>query len=475
MLLASVRLIFCALNLTAIIQILRGTTVSYHHAVVVWEHVTMWNLSLILGPMNHLRWSINWLSLSFRAALPIWTTNFTTSWSLRLINLIVLAMVRSWSCNSLTRWTWNSMSCQSFSIHRPNMTMWRLFWCRSRSTWACILISTLLFSCAIWSMITSRSHSTWATIVFTISSFRWFALIIWTQSALLAQAVIIATDLRSLFLYQLLIITWRVSSSVKLLLISELLLLRWKLLRSILLLLSVWRLLGCSGARSLLSGSIATCCCSNWCSVVAWTTLLLNELWSIRILYHTLISLVHTDIGWENTVIKVLLLCGIQRVWYLILWCNSWCWLTSLGLRNVLTCQFMQLVVIMISALLWVQLSSLTCSEILIILLHRFDSCATASWMWLSIIIFHITAFSSIHKIIHFRRRHLRQIIILGALWMHIQSLHLWSFFIINRVFHRTRLFCRWNVWNIGLLSRYICHQSFVLNLPLLILFFRLT
>ena len=359
------------------------------------------------------------------------------------------------------------------------MRMRRLFRCRTRSTWASILVTINFFSCTVWSMISSWSHSTWATIVFTICSFSWFTFIIWTYSTLLTQTVIVTANLRSLFLYKLLIIAWRISSSVKLLLISQLLLFGRVMLLNILLWthlsISMWGLLCCSGTCCLLSWSIATWCCSNWCSVVAWAALFLNELRGIRILNHTLITLVHTNICWEDTIIKLLLLCGIQWIWYLIFWSNSWCWFTSLGLCNVLTCQFMQLVVVIISALLRVCHSSLTCPKILIILLNRFNSCATASRMWLSIIIFHITILRCIHEIIHFSLRHLWQIVILGALWMHVQSLYLRSFLIINSVLHRTRLFCRGNIWYVRLLSRYIAHQSFVLSLPLLILFLLFT
>ena len=338
LLLSTMLLVFGARNLSTVVQILRGSTVSYHHALIVWKHVTMWNLSLVLGPMYHLWGSVQWLRLSFGTAM--FVTSFATSWSWRLINLIILAMVLSWSCNSLTWRARDCVSSQCFGIDWTNMGMRWLLWCRTWSAWACVLVATLLLGCTIWSMIASRSHSTWATIVFAISSLGRFAFVVRTHPTLLAQAVIITAYLRCLFLNELLVITWRISSSVKLLLISQLLLLWWIMLLNILVLLwarllSVWGLLSCTGR--LLSWSITACSCSNWCSVVAWAALFLDELRSIGVLNHTLISLVHADIGWENTVIKMLLLCGIQRIWYLILWSNSWCWFTSLRLRDVLT------------------------------------------------------------------------------------------------------------------------------------------
>lgn len=168
-------------------------------------------------------------------------------------------------------------------------------------------------------------------------------------------------------------------------LIPELLLFGWVMLLCLLMRahLTVW-----DGSLLLSIRSITACSCPSRCSISTWATLFLYKLRWIRILNHALISLVHTDICRENAVIKVLLLSCVQRVWYLIFWCNSWCWFTTLRLWYILTCQFMEFICFFFTSWLWIILSSLWLSKMLLFRLNWFHPCATWSWVWLSVTLF---------------------------------------------------------------------------------------
>ena len=274
--------IFWASTLSSICKIWWRIAISYNHAVIVWKHMTMWYLSLILWTMNHLWRCINWLSLAFGTAM--FFTLFCSSRS-----IMMRSMMMPWSSNSLSWWAWNGMTCQSLCVYRSNMWMGWLFWRRSGSTWTGVWMVTLFLCCAIWSLI-----STWCTLIFAVSSSGRFALIIWTQSTIFAQTIVIAAHLWSLFLDQLLVVAWRISSSVKLLLISELLLFWWVMLLCLLMRahLIIW-----DGSLLLSIWSITACSCPSRCSISTWATLLLNKLRWIWVLNHALIALVHANVS----------------------------------------------------------------------------------------------------------------------------------------------------------------------------------
>ena len=189
--------------------------VTYNHAVVVAQHVTMIYVSLIilvvLSMSKHLSWSILhslWRNCSFLSRV-----YFAGAWSLILISLKVWSTSSSWCMDCRI---WHLVTSHHSSVDGPNvtMTLLLLLWSWPRSTIRRVWISCN-FLLTRWLILTSMICT---LIIFTISSgLRGASTHV--HILLLLNAALITGDISRLwliliFFQKLLIVTWREASSV---------------------------------------------------------------------------------------------------------------------------------------------------------------------------------------------------------------------------------------------------------------------
>ena len=265
------------------------------------------------------------------------------------------------------------------SVYCSNMTMWRLAHSTSMRS---------LFWSWSWSTATSgsgtRAHtSRWALLLRanrTILGWVWNSRLIVLCSCRRSFCLFLAIILCSLIIFHKLVIAWRVSSAVELLLVSHLLLFAWVMMRHALSALTWWNLMNVRFCIWWALASVYIC----WTrSDAIWGRhwVLLGR-WSL--LHNALVQSLEAHICWENTVVHIILIMlawvrGWSRWALLVLGSNSWSWLSSLGLRDVLLGKFW---VFLIACWRGVELSWWVLA---LISLNRLNPCAAWSGMRLVI------------------------------------------------------------------------------------------